>query len=246
VSEQLVAVAAQAALRAGAIQKQRYGQRIEIRHKGVIDLVTEVDRACEDAILEILRDRFPDHDIVTEESDLERRGSRYVWFVDPLDGTTNYAATCDGEVVAGAVYEPLKEELYTAERGGGAHLNGRRLKTSGSSELLQSLLVTGFPYDLRDDLVNKLRLFNRFMGEARAIRRDGAAALDLAHLAAGRIDGFWEERLQPWDMLAAKLMIEEAGGRLTRFDGSPTGLRADEVLASNGPLHDAMMAVLAG
>ncbi len=256
-SEQLVAVAAQAALRAGAIQKQRYGQRIEIRHKGVIDLVTEVDRACEDVILETLRARFPDHDIVTEETDLARRGSRYVWFVDPLDGTTNYAhgypffcasvaATCDGEVVAGAVYEPLKEELYTAERGGGAHLNGRRLKVSDSSELLQSLLVTGFPYDLRDDLVNKLRFFNRFMGEARAIRRDGAAALDLAHLAAGRIDGFWEERLQPWDMLAAKLMIEEAGGRLTRFDGSPTGLRADEVLASNGALHDAMMVVLAG
>lgn len=255
--EQLVAVAAQAALRAGAIQKERYGQRIEIRHKGVIDLVTEVDRACEDAILETLRARFPEHDIVTEETDLARRGSRYVWFVDPLDGTTNYAhgypffcasvaATCDGEVVAGAVYEPLKEELYTAERGGGAHLNGRRLKVSDSSELLQSLLVTGFPYDLRDDLVNKLRLFNRFMGEARAIRRDGAAALDLAHLAAGRIDGFWEERLQPWDMLAAQLMIEEAGGRLTRFDGSPTGLRADEVLASNGALHGAMMAVLAG
>lgn len=256
-SDQLVAVATQAALRAGQIQKQRYGQRIEIRHKGVIDLVTEVDRACEDVILETLRSRFPEHDIVTEETQLERRGSRYVWFVDPLDGTTNYAhgypcfcasvaATCDGEVVAGAVYEPLREELFTAERGAGAHLNGRRLRVSESSELLQSLLVTGFPYDLRDDLVGKLRLFNRFMGVARAIRRDGAAALDLANLAAGRIDAFWEERLQPWDMLAAKLMIEEAGGRLTRYDGSPTGLRADEVLASNGALHEAMMAVIAG
>ncbi len=256
-SDQLVAVATQAALRAGEIQKQRYGQRIEIRHKGVIDLVTEVDRACEDVILETLRSRFPDHDIVTEETQLERRGSRYVWFVDPLDGTTNYAhgypcfcasvaATCDGEVVAGAVYEPLREELFTAERGAGAHLNGRRLRVSESSELLQSLLVTGFPYDLRDDLVGKLRLFNRFMGVAQAIRRDGAAALDLANLAAGRIDAFWEERLQPWDMLAAKLMIEEAGGRLTRYDGSPTGLRADEVLASNGALHEAMMAVIAG
>ena len=256
-SDQLVAVATQAALRAGEIQKQRYGQPIEIRHKGVIDLVTEVDRACEDVILETLRSRFPDHDIVTEETQLERRGSRYVWFVDPLDGTTNYAhgypcfcasvaATCDGEVVAGAVYEPLRGELFTAERGAGAHLNGRRLRVSQSSELLQSLLVTGFPYDLRDDLVGKLKLFNRFMGVARAIRRDGAAALDLAHLAAGRIDAFWEERLQPWDMLAAQLMIEEAGGRVTRYDGSPTGLRADEVLASNGALHAAMMAVIAG
>ena len=128
----------------------------------------------------------------------------------------------------------------------GCDSESRRLRVSQSSELLQSLLVTGFPYDLRDDLAGKLKLFNRFMGVARAIRRDGAAALDLAHLAAGRIDAFWEERLQPWDMLAAQLMIEEAGGRLTRFDGSPTGLRADEVLASNGALHAAMMAVIAG
>lgn len=250
-----VAVAAEAVLRAGALQRERYGQEIAVQKKGEIDLVTEVDRACEAAILGLLRQRFPDHDIVTEETDLERRGTRCVWFVDPLDGTTNYfhgypffcasvAFVVDGAVEAGAVYDPIKEELFTAERGGGAYLNGRRLRVSQRSALLESLLVTGFPYDLRENLEHNLRLFNRFMAEARAIRRDGAAALDLAYLAAGRIDGFWEERLKPWDVLAGVVLVEEAGGRATRFDGAPPGLVADEFVASNGALHEAMLAVL--
>jgi myo-inositol-1(or 4)-monophosphatase len=250
-----LAAATQAVLRAGAIQKARYGQQIEIRHKGEIDLVTEVDNACEEAILGVLRERFPDHDIVTEETDLARSGSRFVWFTDPLDGTTNFAhgypffcssvaLTIAGEVVAGAVYDPIKEELFTAERGAGAHLNGRPLRVSSASELLSSLLVTGFPYDLREDLSGKLKLFNRFMGEARAIRRDGAAALDLSYVASGRVDGFWEERLQPWDMMAGILLVEEAGGRVSRFDAAPLGLSADEILATNGVLHDRMLAVL--
>ena len=246
----------EAVLRAGALQKARYGDpTLIVEHKGAIDLVTEVDRSCERAILEVLRARFPDHDVVTEESHIERTGSRYVWFVDPLDGTTNFAhaypffcssvaLTVDGEVVAGAVYDCVKEELFSAERGGGAHLNGRRLKVTGRDELLASLLVTGFPYDLRDDLANKLRVFNRFMGEARAIRRDGAAALDLSYVAAGRVDGFWEELLQPWDLMAGKLMVEEAGGVVSRFDGTAIGLRADEIVAANPPLHARMLAVL--
>lgn len=250
-----LAVATEAVLRAGGIQKKRYGQRIEIHHKGEIDLVTEVDRACEAAILDLLRSRFPGHDIVTEESTIERTGSRYVWFVDPLDGTTNFthgypffcssvALTVNGEVVAGAVFDPLKEELFTSERGSGAHLNGAKLRVSSSRDLLRSLLVTGFPYDLRGDLQRSLRLFNRFMGRARGIRRDGAAALDLCYLAAGRVDGFWEERLKPWDIMAGDLMVEEAGGRVSRFDGTPVELRADEVLATNALLHDAMLEVL--
>jgi myo-inositol-1(or 4)-monophosphatase len=250
------AVAAEAVLMAGAIQKGRYGAKdLEVGYKGEIDLVTEVDKACEKAVVELLRARFPTHDIVTEETHLAQTGSRYVWFVDPLDGTTNYAhgypffcssvgLTLDGEPVAGAVYDPLKDELFTAEKGGGSYLNGRRLKVSAATELLRSMLVTGFPYDLRDDLVTKLRLFNRFMGEARAIRRDGAAALDLAYLAAGRVDGFWEERLQPWDMMAGILMVKEAGGMASRFDGSPLGLRADEIVATNGALHPRMLEVL--
>lgn len=249
-----VATATEAVLRAGALQREKYGQEIEIAHKGEIDLVTEVDRSSEAVILAAIRERFGDHDIVTEETAIERTGSRFVWFVDPLDGTTNFAhgypffcasvaLALDGELVAGAVFDPIKQELFTAERGAGAHLNGRRLKTSAADRLLDSLLVTGFPYDFRDDLPKSLRLFNRFMAEARAIRRDGAAALDLSYIAAGRVDGFWEERLKPWDIMAGALMVEEAGGRVTRFDGSALRLRADETLASNGPLHEAMLSV---
>src|SRR5262245_33784349 len=250
-----VAVASEAVLKAGAIQKARYGKAHDIQMKGEIDLVTEVDRACEDLVLSTIRSRFPDHDIVTEEQHLERRGSSHVWFVDPLDGTTNYAhgypffccsvgLAVDGRVTAGAVYDPLREELFSGYRGGGSYVNGQPLRVSKATELLRSLLATGFPYDLREDLPTKLRLFNRFMGEARGIRRDGAAALDLCYVAAGRFDGFWEERLHPWDMVAGSVILEEAGGRVTRFDGSPTGLVADELVASNGGLHPAMLAVL--
>ena len=209
----LAAVATEAALRAGAMQKERYGQEVRIDYKGETDLVTEVDRECEAAILETIRERFPDHDIVTEETALARTGSRYLWLIDPLDGTVNFAhgypffcasvgVAVDGRMVAGAVYDPIKHELFTAERGAGAHLNGRRLRVSRSSDLIRSLLVTGFPYDVREDLPGKLRWFNRLMGRARAVRRDGAAALDLCYVAAGRYDAFWEERLKPWDVMA--------------------------------------------
>jgi myo-inositol-1(or 4)-monophosphatase len=250
-----LAAATQAALRAGAIQKERAGQQIEVRHKGTIDIVTEVDKACEDAIVATLRERFPDHDIVSEETDLGRTGSRFVWYTDPLDGTTNYAhgypfycasvaLTIAGEVVAGAIFDPVKDELFTAEKGSGSFMNGRRLRVSAASALLESLLVTGFPYDVRDDLAGKLRLFARFMGEARAVRRDGAAALDLAYLAASRYDGFWEELLNPWDMLAGILIVHEAGGRTSRFDGRPIGTSADSIVAANPVLHERMLEVL--
>jgi myo-inositol-1(or 4)-monophosphatase len=249
------AVAAEAVLRAGAIQKARYGQHIEVRHKGPVDLVTDVDRACEDAILETLRSRAPGHDIVTEETQLAKTGSRYCWFVDPLDGTTNYAhgypCFCssvalaqDGVVVAGAVYEPLREELFTAERGAGAHVNGRRLKVSTTVDLKSALMVTGFPYDIHEKVSERLRYFNLFIRHARAIRRDGAAALDLSFLAAGRFDAFFEESLQPWDVLAGGLIVEEAGGRVSDFAGGPIGLQGAQVLASNGRLHDAMLGLL--
>lgn len=254
-SDSYASVAAEAALRAGGIQRERYGTDIQIDHKGEIDLVTEVDRDCEKEIIALLRERFPEHDIVAEETDLERRGARHVWYVDPLDGTTNYAhaypffscsiaLTIDGQAVAGAVYDPIKQELFGAERGAGAFLNGRRLKVSSQETLLRSILITGFPYDLKDDLDDSVRLFGRFLREARAIRRDGSAALDLCYVAAGRVDGFWEARLNPWDVLAGSLMIEEAGGRVTRYDDTPPGLRADELLCTNGLLHDPMLRIL--
>jgi myo-inositol-1(or 4)-monophosphatase len=245
-------------LRAGAIQKARYGSAHEIRQKtGQLDLVTEVDRMCEDAILETLRERTPDADIVTEETPLERKGARVTWYVDPLDGTTNYAhgypcfcasvaAAKDGVVVAGAVYEPLREELYSAERGAGAHLNGSRLAVSTTTELVKALLITGFPYDLHGKVAERLRFFNALVSHARAIRRDGAAAIDLCLVAAGRADGFFEEVLAPWDVQAGGLVVEEAGGKLTRFDGAPVGLEGGQVLAANAALHQAMMGVLRG
>ena len=256
-SSEYAAVAAEAVLKAGALQKARYGGKIEVRHKGEIDLVTEVDRACEDVILATLRGRFPSHDIVTEETSLERTGSPFVWFTDPLDGTTNFAhgypffcssvaLVIDHEIVAGAVYDPLREELFTAERGGGAHCNGRRLAVTQCDSLIQALLITGFPYDLRSDVPGKLRLFNRFMAHAQAIRRDGSAALDLCMIAAGRADGFWEERLESWDMMAGILLVEEAGGRVSRFDGTPVPRSADEIVAAGPGLHAAMLDVVRG
>jgi myo-inositol-1(or 4)-monophosphatase len=255
VSWRHLAVATEAVLRAGRIQRERYGSGVRVEYKGEIDLVTEVDRACELAILETIRSRYPGHDIVTEETDLARTGARQVWFVDPLDGTTNFAHSypmfcasvalaVGGEIVAGAVFDPVRDELFTAEKGGGAHLNGRRLRVSDAGELIRSLLITGFPYDLHEKLSSRLRSFNRVMGLARAVRRDGSAALDLCYVAAGRADGFWEEILKPWDMHAGRLLVAEAGGRATRLDGTPLGLGPDGVVATNGLIQDALLAAL--
>lgn len=252
---QYVAAASEAALRAGEVQRSRYGQEIKVEHKGAINLVTEVDKQCEAIVLSILRSRFPNHDIVTEETQTTRTGSRFVWFVDPLDGTTNFAhgytcfavsiaLTIDGETVAGVVYDALHEELFTGERGAGSFHNGRRMHVSDAGELIESLLMTGFPYDIHHDTSAKLRRFTEMMSRARAIRRDGSAALDLCYVAAGQVDGFWEDRLESWDMLAANLMIEEAGGRVSRYDGTPVMPQPDEVAASNGLLHEKLLAAL--
>lgn len=250
------AVAADAALISGRIQKARLGTDIGIQNKGELDLVTEVDRACEAAIVARLRRSFPGHDIVAEESAPSLTGSEYIWYVDPLDGTTNFAhnypfyctsiaLTRHDEVVAAAIYDAVSDELFTAARGRGATCNGVPLRVSSSTDLRRSVFLTGFPYDLRDDVKHTIRLFEAFLHHARALRRDGAAALDLAYLAAGRIDGYFEERLKPWDVLAGSLLVEEAGGRVSRFDGSPIRVSADQVVASNGALHQEMVRVLA-
>lgn len=250
-----LAVATEAALRAGRIQKERYASGVAVELKGEIDLVTEVDRDCELAILDAIRTRYPSHDIVTEETDLARTGASHVWFIDPLDGTTNFAHSypmfcasvalaVDGELVAGAVFDPVRDELFSAERGSGAHLNGQPLKVTTAERLLESLLITGFPYDLHQRLEERLRFFNRVTGRARAVRRDGSAALDLCYVAAGRADGFWEEILKPWDMHAGRLIVEEAGGTATRLDGSPLGLGPDGIVATNGRIHDALVEAL--
>lgn len=254
--ENFLDTAVRAARGAGAIQRERLWAEHEIRFKGEIDLVTEVDRASEELIIDTIRRDFPDHDVLAEETGADVRGSRYRWIIDPLDGTTNYAhgfpwfcvsiaLEVDGEVRLGAVYHPLMDELYQAVKGEGAFLNGRRLHVSRHAPLKQCLLATGFPYDRTRDNENNFAHFFNFQFAARAVRRAGAAALDLACVAAGRLDGYWELKLKPWDVAAGQLLVTEAGGRVTNHAGDPFTINDHRILASNGLIHDEMIAVLA-
>ena len=248
--------AVEAARTAGELQRSRLRSDIDIRFKGETDLVTEVDRACEEQIVSLLRSRFPDHDILAEENDYgELRGS-HRWIIDPLDGTTNYAhgfpwfavsiaLEIEGEVRVGVVYQPVLDELFTAVKGEGARLNGERLAVSRRQPLRQCLLATGFPYDGTCDNENNLDHFCRFQLAVRGIRRAGAAALDLAYVAAGRLDGYWECKLKPWDMAAGELLVREAGGRVTNHLGEPHSVYDHRIVASNGLIHDAMLEMLA-
>ncbi|AJE04916.1 inositol monophosphatase family protein [Geobacter pickeringii] len=249
--------AVRAARRAGELQRERLWCEHEIKFKGEIDLVTEVDRACEELIVGMIRDAFPDHDFLAEENRYDTTGSRYRWVIDPLDGTTNYAhgfpwfgvsiaLEVDGEVRLGVVYHPMMDELFTAVKGEGARLNGEPICVSRRQPLKGCLLATGFPYDRTRDNENNFAHFFNFQFAARAVRRAGAAALDLAYVAAGRLDGYWETKLKPWDMAAGQLLVTEAGGRVTNHAGEPHSIDDHRILASNGLIHDEMLAVLAG
>jgi myo-inositol-1(or 4)-monophosphatase len=242
-------------VRAGEMQMARFGSDVRVDKKGAIDLVTEVDVAVERMFRALIADRFPDHDVLGEEMGQLRRGGSHRWVFDPLDGTTNYAhgvpifcATValeiDGCPAVGAVYDPNRRELFTAEHGGGAWLNGTPIRVSSASTLGDSLLVTGFPYDLRDHLRDILDPFAGFLMKARAVRRLGSAAIDLCWVAAGRMDGFWEQGLQAWDTMAGALLVQEAGGRVTALDGGPWKPESGQVLASNGLIHEEMLAVI--
>lgn len=245
-----------AARAAGALQRERFGSELAIAYKGETNLVTEVDRGCEELIVAMIRRRHPGHDILAEENDYASRSSGVTWVVDPLDGTTNYAHAIpwfcvsialeiDRRVSVGVVYQPMLEQLFTAVRGEGAFHNGERLRVSGRSPLRQSLLATGFPYDRAMNPENNFAHFCRFQRGARAVRRFGAAALDLAYVAAGRLDGFWEAKLQPWDVAAGTLLVAEAGGAVTGYHGEPYAIRQDRVVASNGRIHEEMLEILA-
>ena len=254
-----LATAVEIVLRAGGIQMSRRQSGFQVDKKGTIDLVTEVDLECERMCRTAIAERFPDHDILAEElssGPLQTATSRYRWVFDPLDGTTNYAhglpvfctslaLEIDGRAEVGAVYDPTREELFTAERGEGAFLNGRRLRVSETGNLLDALLVTGFPYDVHQKLERLLAMFGAFLGQARAVRRLGSAALDLCYVAAGRFDGFWEQSLKPWDVAAGGLIVAEAGGRVTGMDGTRFDPAAAHLVASNGQIHEAMLAVIA-
>lgn len=240
---------------AGRVLRDRVGTRFDIDHKGSINIVTEVDLASERLIREAISTYYPRHEILAEEGGLSESGSEYRWIVDPLDGTTNFAhgypifcvsiaLECSGEVVLGVVYDPMRDELFTAEQGGGAALNNRPIHVSKTAELMQGLLSTGFPYDIKTSKMTNLEHWANFAMNAQALRRDGAAALDLCYVACGRFDGFWELNLSPWDTAAGALIVAEAGGRISDFAGGPFSNYKTEVLASNGLIHDRMIEVL--
>ena len=248
--------AVEAARSAGAYQRYRFASPLDVAMKGDKNLVTEVDRESERLIVGRLQERFPGHNIVAEEGDYPQGNSALRWIIDPLDGTTNYThgfpwfcvsigLESAGEVLVGVIYNPMHHELFTAVKGGGAYLNGRRLHVSARSPLQNTLLGTGFPYDCASDPANNFNHFIAFQKAARGIRRAGAAALDLAYVAAGRLDGFWELKLRPWDVAAGVLLVREAGGTVTGFDGSAYDIFDHRIVASNGMIHGEMTALLA-
>jgi myo-inositol-1(or 4)-monophosphatase len=252
-----LATAIEAVVRAGAAQMQRFGGRFRVDKKGTIDLVTEVDVSVERMFRGLVAERFPDHQVLAEEMGGQSTAPPGpCWVFDPIDGTTNFthglpifcaslALEIGGVAEVAAVYDPTRRELFTAERGGGAFLNGRPLRVSATATLLDAMLVTGFPYDVHSRIDEIVGLFARFVGRGRAVRRLGSAAIDLCYIAAGRMDGFWERDLKPWDIAGGALIVAEAGGRVTNMDGSPFASRGRDVLATNGLLHDAMLEVIA-
>jgi myo-inositol-1(or 4)-monophosphatase len=249
-------VAVELAEATGAMLRQELGRARRVEAKdSPINLVTEMDRRAEAIIVDRLRREFPDDAILAEESGASGGRSGRRWIVDPLDGTTNYAHGVPifavsialeerNRIVLGAIHDPNQRETFVAERGGGAHLNGARLAVSGTKRLDESLLATGFPYDIRATNDTNLSEFGVFSLRARSVRRTGSAVLHLAYLAAGRFDGYWELRLGPWDVAAGWLMVEEAGGRVTDLVGGAFDLAAPRIAASNGLIHDEMLGVL--
>jgi myo-inositol-1(or 4)-monophosphatase len=252
----LISVAIDAAQQAGAVLVgfTRTGFRIE--HKQIINLVTDADRQAEQCIIDVIHDAFPTHRVLAEERGLtEQPPSRYQWVIDPLDGTTNFAhgfpnycvsigVERDGHGIIGVVYDPTRDELFTAQIGQGAHLNGTPIAVSKTGHLDHALLVTGFAYDIRETSNNNLNHFARFALKVQGLRRTGTAALDLCYVAAGRFDGFWEVKLSPWDMAAGVVILREAGGAVTDFKGNPHSIYGQELVASNGPIHQLMLDLL--
>jgi myo-inositol-1(or 4)-monophosphatase len=249
--------AVEAVVRAGDVMLERVGRNVRIDTKGAIDLVTDVDIAIEREFRARIAERFPDHAILGE----EMGGSPDVpegpcWVFDPIDGTTNFAhglpIFCSsvaleiaGIAQVAAVYDPSRKELFTAERGVGAWLNGQPIQVSAADTLLESLLVTGFPYDVHARIEEIVGLFAEFVGRARAVRRLGSAAIDLCYVAAGRMDGFWERDLKPWDVAGGALLVRESGGTVSNFRGEDFTSRGHDVVATNGRIHQAMLDVIA-
>ncbi len=253
---ELLGLAAAIAREAGAIARGRFHEPRTIATKSsAIDLVTDVDHALDALIRARILDARPDDGLLTEENAAHAGTSGVRWVVDPLDGTTNYAhafpcfaisigVEVDGRREAGVVYDPMRDELFAAARGRGATLNGAEIRVSATTELARSLLATGFAYDVHSKKTPNLAYFERFVSSARGIRRMGSAALDFAYVACGRFDGYWELHLAPWDVAAGLLLVDEAGGRTTDFDGGPPPASGARIVASNGAVHASMLAQL--
>ena len=244
-------ISAEIAREAGALLSKFFERRVTFELKGEHDLVTEADRASEQLVIERLRSHFPSHSIVAEEGGGHTGSSDYCWYVDPLDGTTNFAHGFPmynvtmalehaGELVAGVIFDPERNEMFSAERGSGAYLNNRRIRVSKVTRIEDSLVATGFPSKKRHQDVN-VHFYYQLAMITHGVRRAGSAALDLAYVASGRLDGFWEFGLKPWDMAAGVLLIEEAGGKCSDMTGAPAALRGKHLLADNGAIHDAML-----
>lgn len=247
--------AVEAARRAGVMLKDNIDTGREISFKGAVDIVTNFDSQAQEMIHDKLSDHYPDHDFLAEEGLSMRSGSDFCWIFDPIDGTTNFAhgfpVFCvsialefRGAITVGVVYDPMREELFSAVQGGGAFLNEKRIEVSTINELDKSLLSTGFPYDIRDSRENNLDNFENFVKRAQAIRRCGSAAIDLCYVACSRFDGFWELKLNPWDVAAAALILEEAGGKMSDFKGNGFDIYGKQTMGSNSLIHDQMIEVL--
>jgi myo-inositol-1(or 4)-monophosphatase len=246
--------AVEIAREAGALLANYFERRVAFETKGDFDLVTEADRASERLVVERLRTHFPSHSIMAEEGGGHEGASEYRWFVDPLDGTTNFAHSFPvfnvtlgleraGELIAGVVFDPTRQEMFTAERGAGAYLNNRRIRVSPIKRLSGSLASTGFPSRKRHHNVN-IHFYYQLAMASHGVRRTGSAALDLAYVASGRLDFFWEFGLKPWDVAAGSLLVTEAGGRVSDMHGAPHSVTAsDHMLADNGALHDEVLAM---
>lgn len=244
------------ALEAGKLLKEEISRARRIEYKGEINLVTDADRMAEKILLDGIKESFPDHSVLAEESGVHQvEGATHRWIVDPLDGTTNYAhrypffcvslaLEIEGKLTLAVVHDPMLRETFTAVEGGGATLNSRKIAVSRETELSKSFLSTGFPYDMRETSQDNLDEFLKFMKKAQAVRRDGSAVLDLCYVACGRFDGFWEIKLSPWDIASGALIAKEAGGKVTSFNGGNLDIYTGEVVASNGLIHDQMLEVL--
>ena len=241
---------------AGEFLKENEGKISEIKEKGSFtNLVTNVDKGSEALITNFVAKNFPGHGVLAEESGASSPMSEYRWIIDPLDGTTNYThaypvycvsigVEYKGEIVAGVVYDPNFDELFSAEKGSGSFMNGKKLNVTRTDSLERSLLATGFPYDIKRNPFNCIQHFNEFLTAAQAIRRLGSAALDICYVAAGRMDGFWEVNLHPWDTAAAVLITTEAGGKVSDFTGGKYSIYQKNILLSNGSIHEQMIEVL--